>query len=1202
MKRAFYALFVVILYCGAVFAQQDRGSITGTLTDQAGAALSHARITITSVGTQNAVTTESNEFGQYSVPNLPIGLYSAKVEANGFKTWRREGLTLGVSQTLRVDASLEVGATSETVTVTGEASLLQTETPEVGTTINKQQIDQLPLSFAGGRSPESFAYKLSPGVQGDTWQAKINGSPYFSKEVLLDGASVTTYLSGHFGESYVSPEALGEFKIQTSGLSAEYGRTGGGVFNFVMRSGENQLHGSAFGQLRNEALNANSFINNARDLPRAKERRFNYGGSIGGPIYIPKLYDGRDKTFFFFALERYRERQLVFGAPNRSVPQLEMYDGNLSRLLTTEQVTDAERRPISDALGRPIYRGAIYDPNTLRQVTAGQVDPISGRTATSTGLVGDPFPGNIIPTDRISQVSRRIGELGKKFYAPVGTALTANNFFPTSGTPEFDQNQWSVRADHNLTTKQKLNGMIARSVRPRLLLDSGGPWSLSDSIGGPLSAARRQVINSWLARVGHDYTISPTLFNNFKISFNRMGNPNRSAHVEDGCAAALGIKGVLQTGACPRINWGGGANGISFDAIGDPQDDFQAYNSWGIANTLSWAKGRHFLKFGGDFRGNQQNNQPAGNLPGTFNFTAAQTGIPGVSFVGHSFASFLLGEVNSASVGTPLVSGGRIYYYSGFVQDDFKFKRNLTFNLGLRYEVQPAPVEVTDRTSNFNLSLTDPLTGMPGAVEFAGDGPGRTGKRRFVPTDRYNFGPRVGFAWSPNERWAIRGAYGVFYNSSVFNGFSGAPFQRGFAATNSFTNSLSHTSVFNWDGGYPGNLIEPTFDPTSWKQGGVTEWDPNAGSVPYTQQWNLNIQRELFKNLTVDIGYVGNKSTGIWAGEVGNKNQLDPQYLRFGADLSNVRLNTDADAQKYGLAKLPYPAFGESVPGKRDGGLLWQALVPYPHLARNGIGLSTYRQPYGHSTYHTLQIIVNQRMGNNLTVYWNYNLSKTIQNMETTLVGNNGDRPLNIYNLQLEKGIADDDRTHNFKTSVIWDLPFGHGQKLFSNNRLVDVVLGGWQLTYIGNYNSGTPLRFTGSGIPGFNGRANRPDLLNPQGVSLYAGFDANQFQVANLSNGSAGHRYVAQGMIVDHKPFTLGTAAFALNIRDFWGRNEDIGLRKAFRVREGMKAEFRVELLNAFNRHTFGGIETRVLDPRFGQVTSVGGNRTGQVGLRVEF
>jgi hypothetical protein len=709
-----------------------------------------------------------------------------------------------------------------------------------------------------------------------------------------------------------------------------------------------------------------------------------------------------------------------------------------------------------------------------------------------------------------------------------------------------------------------------------------------------LSAARRQIINSWLARVGHDYTISSTLFNAFKLSFNRMANPNRSAHVDDGCAAALGLKGVLQTGACPRINWGAGPNGVSFDAIGDPQDDFQAYNSWGIANVLSWLKGRHFLKFGGDFRGNQQNNRPQGNLPGTFNFTAAQTGIPGVNFVGHSFASFLLGEPNSANVGTPLVSGGRIYYYSAFVQDDFKVRRNLTLNLGLRYELQPPPVEVADRTANFNLNLTDPLTGMKGAVEFAGAGQGRTGKRRFVDTDTNDFGPRVGFAWSPDEKMAVRAAYGVFFNASVFNGFSGAPFQRGFAATDTFNNPLNYTSVFNWDNGYPGNRIEPTFDPTSWRQGGVTEWDPNAGRTPYTQQWNLNIQREFFKNLTVDVGYVGNKSTGIWAGEVANKNQLDPKYLRFGADLASVRLNTDADAQKYGLAKLPYPAFA--------GGLLWQALVPYPHLARNGIGLGTYRQPYGHSTFHSMQIVVNQRMSKSLTVYWNYNLSKTLQNIETTLIGSNDSRPLNIYDLSLEKSIADDDRTHNFKTSVIWDLPFGKGQRFFGNNRAIDVVLGGWQLTYIGNYNSGTPLRFTGSSIPGFNGRANRPDLINPQGLSLYSGFDPKQFQVASISAGSTAHRYVTSGLIVDHKPFTLGTAAFTLNIRDPWGLNEDIGLRKAFFIREGMKAEFRVELLNAFNRHFYGGIDTNVLSPRFGQVTNVTGNRTGQVGLRLDF
>ncbi len=947
--------------------------------------------------------------------------------------------------------------------------------------------------------------------------------------------------------------------------------------------------------IRNEVLNANSFINNAKDLPRSKERRFNYGGSFGGPIILPKkvfgplAYDGRDKTFFFFTVERYRERQLVFGAPNRTVPQPEMYDGNLSRLLTDE--IEGE-----DALGRPIHRGAIYDPLTERPVTAGELDSVTKRIAVKTGLVRDRFEGNIIPQYRISRVSRRIGEIARNYYAAASTELTLNNFFPTAQTPEFDQNQWSLRLDHNLSNKQKLSGMIARSVRPRLLLDAGGPWSQLDPLGGPLSAARRQVINSWLARINHDFTFMPTLINHFTLSYNRMANPNRSAHLEDGCAAALGIEGVKQDGPCPRINWGGGPNAISFDALGDPQDDFQAYNSWGISDTVSWSRGRHFLKFGLDFRGNQQNNQPNGNLPGTFNFNAAQTGIPGVNFIGHSFAAFLLGEVQSASVGTPLVSGGRIYYYSGFVQDDFKFRRNLTFNIGLRYELQPSPVEVADRTTNFNLALIDPLTGMRGALEFAGNGPGRIGNRRFVESDKKNFGPRIGFAWSPDERWTVRGAYGIFYNASVFNGFSGAPSQRGFADSNSFTNSQSHTSVFNWDNGYPGNLVQASLDPTLWRLGGVTEWDPNSGQIPYTQQWNLNIQRELIKDLVVDIGYVANKATGIWAGEVANKNQLDPQYLPFGQDLASVRLNTDADAQKYGLPKLPYPAFA--------GGFLWQALVPYPHLARNGIGLGTYRAPYGQSSFHSMQIVVNKRFGQGLSIYWNYNLSKTMQNMESTLINENGSRPLDIYNMRLEKSIADDDRTHNIKTSVVWDLPIGRNRKFLGGlNRALDFIVGNWQITYIGNYLSGTPLRFSGSGIPGFNGRANRPDLNNPQNLSFYAGFDPEKFDVTKINaNNVANNRYLVPGLIVDHQPFTLGTVGFAMNIRDRWGFNEDIGLRKAFKIREGIKAEFRAEFLNAFNRHSFEGIVTDVVSPLFGQVTSVNGNRTGQVGFRVEF
>lgn len=1154
-------------------AQVNRATISGTVTDPSAAAMPGVTVTITGASgvVQTAVT---NEAGQYTVPSLPVGTYTVKFELAGFKTHVRENVTLQVSQTLRLDAQLAVGQLSETVSVEGTPQLIQRETPEVGTTVTRDYLTLLPLSMGGGRSPEAFAYRLSPGVQGDTWTSRINGSPAFSKEVLLEGASVTTYLAGHFGESSVSTEALQEFKVQTSGLSAEYGRTGGGVFNFVMRSGQNRVHGTGLTTLRNEALNANTFLNNANGRPKPLDRQQNYGGSFGGPVVIPGLYNGRNRTFFFAAAEKFRLRSYVYGAPNRSAPQLEMYDGDLSRLLTNTVVG-------TDALGRPILRGAIYDPLTLREVNG--------------VFVADPFQGNIIPANRISAVSRRIGNIAKQHYAPISTSLTANNLFPTANQPKFDQNQWSLKIDQVLTTRQRLSGSVARNTRPRLLLDAGGLWDASDPLGGPLSTARRQVINSWLARTAHDFTITPTLHNSLILSFNRMVNPNRSAHVADACGALLGISGVRQDGPCPRVNWGAGPAGVSFDPIGDPQDDLQTYNSWGVANSLSWAKGRHFMKFGADIRGNQLNTRPLGNLAGTFNFTAAQTGIPGVNFVGHSFASFLLGGVNNANVGVPLGLGGRTIYYAGYGQDDFKVTPKLTLQLGLRYEYQPPATETHDRTSNFDLTVTDPLTGMKGAVVFAGDGPGRTGHRTFVRSDKTDFSPHIGGAYALTDRTSIRSGYGVFYGANVFNGFSSVPFARGFGGTNTISNPLAHTSTFNWDTGYPDTFTAAATDPTSWRLGGVTHWDPDAGQIPLTHQWNVNLQRQVMKNLTVDVGYVGTRSSRIWVGDLANKNQLDPKYLSFGSNLSTI-LRTDADAQRFGLPGLPYPAF--------TGGQLWQALVPFPHLARNGIGLTTFNSPLGHSRYDSLQIAVNRRYANGLTVFGNYNFSKTIQNMESALRGDNSGRPLDYYNLKLEDSLSDFDQTHTWKFAVVYELPFGHERRFGGDMPgVLDAIVGGWTFSILGNYASGTPLRFTGSAIPGWNGRANRPDVNNPDGRSLLAGFDPSKFNAAAVGQGNyADHRFIAPGLIVDHAPFTLGNAAFVLDVRDPYSRNEDISLQKTFRFRGDTRVQLRGEMFNAFNRHTFGGIVTNVLDARFGQVTSVSGNRVGQLGVRLEF
>src|SRR5262245_24485053 len=357
-----------------------------------------ANVTIKNTATGANYQTRSNDAGQYSMPNLPAGPYQITFEAASFKTLVRNGITVGATDVLRVDATLEVGAVSESVSVNATAPRLQTETPELSTSLPARELTALPLTYDYARKVEVFAYKISPGVYGGNWTSYINGSTAFSKESILDGASMTTYMSGEASAHTPSIEALQEVAIQTSSMSAEFGRTQTGIFNYVFKSGSNDIHGSAFGSLRNEAFNANTFANNFRGVKRPRDREQDYAFSFGGPVYIPAVYNGRNRTFFYTALEPYRYRNFGFRAPDRTVPVPEFYDGDFNRLLgpDTGQV---------DALGRPVLRGAIYDPATFAQIPSGR-------------WIGDPFPGNRIPVSRISQVAQRLNAIAKQYYLP----------------------------------------------------------------------------------------------------------------------------------------------------------------------------------------------------------------------------------------------------------------------------------------------------------------------------------------------------------------------------------------------------------------------------------------------------------------------------------------------------------------------------------------------------------------------------------------------------------------------------------------------------------------------------------------------------------------------------------------------------------------------------------------------------------------
>ncbi|MDX2181124.1 MAG: carboxypeptidase regulatory-like domain-containing protein [Bryobacteraceae bacterium] len=1174
--------FVVIFAAAPIGAQLNRGSLTGQVTDPGGSFVANAKIVVVNPATNARFETESTSSGQYTVPNLPPGRYEVTAVAPGFKTSIWKNLELGVTQTLRLDLPLELGVVAESISVTTQVPRLQTDNPEVGTSLSNKNLMDLPLSFGSTRSAETFAYKLSPGVSGNDFRSNINGSTAFSKETVLDGVTVTSNRAGHFGESSVSVEALQELKITTSGMSAEYGRAQGGVFNFVMRSGTNDWHGTAYGAMRNEALNANTFANNARGVRRNTDRRANYAFSGGGPVVIPKLYNGRNRTFFYTTYERFRQRQFGYGSPTDTAPQPEWLDGDFSRLL--QGVLPNQ----TDALGRPVLRGAIYDPATFRQLDNGR-------------WVGEMFAGNRIPSNRFSAVSRNLSALIRDGYTarakdPDGSLRLVNNALrPSNGNPEFDQHQFSIKADQIIDTRHKLAGSLSYNTRPRLVLDDPRLWNSDEKYGGPLTNAREQKLTTYLARASYDTNLSPTVLNSFTAYYNLFQNPISTRYRDIDGAGQIGIKN-LSTIGFPTINWGGPF--VNLTPIGDPLSQFSSSGGYGILNTISLARGKHFIKMGVDFRRNYINTQPTAG--GSFTFAARSTAIPNEPYsgsqIGYGFASFLLGIVDGASLADPVGLGGRRSYLGLFIQDDFKVGSRFTVNLGLRWEFQPPFVEQNDRLSSWNPVKKDPESQLLGAYDFAGSCAECTGSRSFGSRTFRDFGPRIGFAWRASERWTLRGAYGVMFEGDLFNG-TAVPFGKALTVQTGGTFNFAADNVnpwrgiFNWDNGLPTDrFLPPTYDQSWGNRQRPAMIDPRYGSSPYVQMWNFNLQREIFKGAILDIGYVANKATGLRSGELGLLNQIPRELVAtYGARLSNA-VTTPAQAAANGVA-YPFPGFRGTVAS---------ALRAHPQVQGNNT-VNVYGTPDGFSTYHSLQVILNKEFASGLTTYANFTWSKNLTNVQSSAPGDN-EAVFDKYALHLEKQLAPDDRTKVFKGFVSYDLPFGRGRALLgSANGVLNSIVGGWRLSAIVNYASGAPLTFTGTNpLPNaWNGGPNRINIAS--GVPLTnAGFNAAGFDFSNAL--SPANTYLNKAAYSDPGPLQFGTAAKRPGVRGFGQLNEDFGLQKNMRFTERVRGQLRLEMLNGLNRHILTNPVTSVVSPQFGQVTGATGSREMQFGLRVDF
>ncbi len=1171
----------VLMSAVALLAQQDRGTLTGVVKDPSAAPVSGVKITVTHMGTNARYESATNSEGQYTIPNLPIGSYRLVFQSAGFKPVSREPLELRIAEVIRVDVNLELGGLTEAVEVRAETPLLRTDTPETGIDLSSKDLTGMPLGFGGGRYAENFAYKLTPGVGGNFWESRIQGGAAFSKAVILDGADATIYIGGQFGESGPSLEAFEEFKVQTSGMSAEYGRTGGGIFNFVMKSGTNQVHGSAVGLLHNEWMDANSFVNNYYGRPRQRDRRHDWGGSLGGPVMIPKLYRGVNRTFFYAAYERYKESYAGGGSPSVTAPLDEFWSGDLSRLLSSNSIG-------VDAMGRNVAAGAVYDPATTRVV--------DGR------MVRDPFAGNRIPLNRISGPAQKLGAIFRQHYSPTLKGanglvpLQNNSFFPIANQAGFTQNQFSIRMDHSLSAAQKLSGSYVYVDRPRALIDSGGVWDFNDAMGGPLSRARLQWVRSWYGRLAHDWTLGPSLLNHLQLGFNRQRNPSLSAHLDENGVQALGLQGLTRTQNYPEIHFGGSYL-VNYPTLGLQTNDFGAGQNYQIIDTVSWIRGRHSIRAGVDWRRSYLRWR-TDNGPAQIDFSQTQTGLQGFAQTGSSFASMLLGDAAIASVPMSTPTGSRYLNLALFAQDDFRVSSRLTLNLGLRWDYQPLPVEQYNRLGNWNPSLIDPAWNLPGAMEFAS-----AERRTFAPNHYKDFSPRVGFAWQVAKRVVVRGAYGIFYLARNGNGWSGVPWGQpaGFGQDNRVTAPVDYLAAWNWSSPYPGvirNLARNASiaggSPGVW---GIVSYDPNAAKNGYAQQWNLNIQRELGYGFLLDVGYVGSKSTAIQANELRRLNQLDPKFLRLGDSLGvgvTSQAELPADVAAAG-GRYPFGNAGIWIPA-------YQSLLPHPQMmAWNEIKSAFV--PLGFSTYHALQAQLNRRFASGLSVLSNYTFSKSIDNVRSAFGdtwGANWGRPMDAYNLRLDKSVSDADRTHVVKLAIHAEIPYRGRMR---------AVLGGWAVQFIGNYSSGFALGVDGTPTPNSNFAANRGSVNNPRGEALSLGWDSSRIDMSRINQPNPQNRYVNTSLFADPASmdrYARGNTSNRLSqLRGPWEMSEDVSLQKNIRVRERLRVQLRAEFLNAFNRTLWSTIEGNAASPLFGQVTGANDSfspRKVQLGVRADW
>ena len=1123
-----------------VRGQTNSGSIQGTVTDPSGAAVGGASVTGRNLDTGLTITTETTDAGLYSLANLPPGRYTVTIEGPGLKKYSREGVTVQTGATVALDVQMELGAVSENVTVIADASQLETATSDIGATVQRSLMANLPLEVSGTiRNPVQFI-TLVPGFVGQvgnnpadnaTDDFKVNGGQEGGTDVLVDGVSISLVSPNIQWNKGVSPEAVQEFKVLQSNFSPEYGESGDGIVSLTLKSGTNEFHVSAYDYLRNRVLDANSWRNNTSLTPKSIDTQNDFGLTGGGPVWVPHLYNGRDKTFFFFAYEGFRLE--TGGTQVLSLPPESFRKGDFSSLLPGTQ---------------------LYDPTT-----------------------GNAIPGNILQNDPNFKPSAVMTKLFALL--PPTTGAPSNNTLGTH-TAKTTANLWDLKIDHIISDKQRISGGF----------DHGQTFKGDVSSLGPIFGQSTPQSTRYV-RFSHNYVFRPTVVNQFLVGFSRRFRGEVANSLGQGYPVKIGLTGVNNT-TFPCVKFFGGPYREVLNACGDSQF---ADNVYQVNDSVSWIKGKHNLKFGGEVRFLQFNVRRLTQGSGEFHFDPAQTSLNGAG--GDAVASSLFGLVNQTILNYGGFSGVRYKDYSFYAQDSYKLRPRLTLNYGLRYDLDIPATEAFNRFSAVDPTLPNPGAGnILGAYTYFGTGTGRNGRKRPQDTYKKAFGPRLGFAYKISEKTVLRGGYGIFYEPLREGSFAD---QDGLG----FFNKETLSTVIQIDSGVP--HILPPFGPFTPEgqnnNGGVILVPRSSGRPADIQTWNLDIQRQITSNLVVSVAYVGSKGTHLPALNI-IPNQTNPSLLPFLSTFSGD-LNKNASCLTNGGCpnavaagvKLPYPSFTGNI------GQIFRPFPQYGDFNQEDNSFSPDRT--GNSTYHAMQLQVDKRFAQGLSFLVSYTVSKNLTDADSAgpgvsgFIGTNSFIGQNSYNRGAEKAVSQLDTPQSLVASFFYELPVGHGKRYLHEGGFVDRIAGGWYVSGVGSYKSGLPTTVYGpcGGTAGnvlfagcnFTGIArvnvisgvtetNKSSNFNPATTSFY---NAAAFSLA--------------------APLTFGNEPRSLAHARTWGeRNENFTLGKKTRIfGERATVDFKAEFFNLFNRHIFkapGGFDSGLNSP-FIPLGAPGCNQPGQ-------